>query len=675
MKRLLLILAAVMLPVIAASQALPTHSYYNTGAAQIAPPYAFTYDTYAHFAASAVYAAAAQYPGQNVLTGDNGPYYSNGSAWVQVGTGASGPIVPGTAGQVAVYSSTGSTVSGSSSFSAPIESFGSAVSGKWDAAIAAAYIYCARQTSCTITFGAKTYAFANQWPAQPVDGSNRAIPITLKGQGSGWNGLWGPVFNGGTVLDLQYAGASSGGKILLTGIGTFAAYDIIFTDSTDSGGAFLYTTNTTLDLARNTFEGIHGFTVDSTAADQDAIILGGTSTTTTGNSYTAAFQGYGTSIRNNFFSSIRRGVRCRTYCNGVQTIGNTVSSTSGTNNSGTGSPADVTPFLDIDGCTGATPQFDVDNVVRDNVIETTYYTYVIRASCAARNSLGPNGFFDASSNTVAMIKLADVIGTMTGTTTANSTSVTGITGSTGFVNGMGVSGIGIRPDTTATLSGTTLTLNRVAYASGSTSISFSTDTYDNRIDVGDNDTAVADIQDNSYQYNFINGSEEGSYSQQRLTSFPSIDYPLVGYSAQFGGPQLSGAAVTISPDYPANAGVPNNTAGAGTVTAGTPMLRIMQSAADGGACLVCFYYNGQLSMLDSAFSAGGQVWNATSGSTNINLNNSSYPTNIGTGSTTGPVTIGGGSDNVVLNPSNGGTATKYVCVDSSNKIVIQASAC
>ena len=109
MKRILIALLMVWAG-LAAAQNLPTHAYYNTGTGPLAPPYAFTYSTYAAFAASPVYALPAQYAGQNVLTGDQGPYYSNGTAWVQVSAATSVPSGTATNMAAGVVTSTGVTL-------------------------------------------------------------------------------------------------------------------------------------------------------------------------------------------------------------------------------------------------------------------------------------------------------------------------------------------------------------------------------------------------------------------------------------------------------------------------------------------------------------------------------------------------------------------------------------
>jgi len=491
-----------------------------------------------------------------------------------------------------------------------IENYGDGASGFWDGALAATLTAMGAAGGGILTFGATTYAFANQWPAIPTDATNHAVPVKIQGAGGGFNGHWDNVLNTGTVLDLQYA-AGSNGKILLTGNGLFVARDVIFTDSTASGGYLIYTTYTTMDIQNCVFRGINSFPINNTAPNQDAICWGGTTTTTTNTSTSAsnAFQGYNSSVRNCFFQSIRRGLYGRVYCNGNVFQGNTFASGCGTKKSGVST--DTTPLIEFDGlvagsnCTG--------NVIRDNLFEMQYADTAIKLTQSTLNIVGPNGFYDAIGNTTACITLGTIIGTFTGTLTNNSTSITSVTQPL-LLTGMAISAAGLLAGTTVSnFVSTTVTSSLAAKQTGSQTISFGNATNLNVIQVGANACNIPSIVDNTCgQPNQILNNGANVYNQFDVSAFP---IRLQASAGQFGSPTgASGVPVLVTPDWPASSGMPNPVAVAAAIANGTRQIAVLQSVADGAAYSFQVTYDGTttfgIAATSGQMSGNGMNWQA-----------------------------------------------------------------
>lgn len=276
--------------------------------------------------------------------------------------------------------------------SAHIEEFGAAVGGFWDAALAAAMVAAGLRGGIELLFvNQSIYKFASGFPTVPNDGGTapQAVPISLKGAGSHWSGRGRPM-NGSTVLDFQ--GAATYGKITLTGLGLFKARDITFTDSVATGGALIYTTNTTLDIQSCSFVG----KTAGLSATQDAIILGGPNQIEGGSGVTDGFQGYGTVITGNYFHNIRRVIYGRAFCNAVSITHNTIWSTCGA--------GDDTPCMEIDGAPAGGGQVAAGNMIVGNLFELTNYKYGIKLANAQRNYLH-NRFYDSTAKTTAAIRL------------------------------------------------------------------------------------------------------------------------------------------------------------------------------------------------------------------------------------------------------------------------------
>lgn len=228
----------------------------------------------------------------------------------------------------------------------------------------------------------------------PNDGTTPPKQKSLRftGAGPSHNGQGAPAL-GGTIIDLRYNGAGVA-MIDTRGLGyleidhlTLACNDATVTKP------FIQTTNTTLHIHDVEFQGSLTKAGSAGTCDQDAIILGGTTLNLDGSS-TAAFQGYGTVIRDCFFSHIRRAVYGRTFCNAVQIVDNTVWTTCGSNLAG----GAAIEFLGLSGntCTG--------NVVMNNLIEIAYYPYAIKADWTVNSTFAFNNCFDQTATTLASVR-------------------------------------------------------------------------------------------------------------------------------------------------------------------------------------------------------------------------------------------------------------------------------
>lgn len=209
----------------------------------------------------------------------------------------------------------------------------------------------------------------------------------LVGAGASASGMDQPNLpepNGGTIIDAQFN--TTNAKILAVGEGKLEITGFTFTDSTAGSLPFILTTNTTLHIHDTAFVG--STSKSRTDCDQDAIILGGTNIDDYGGaSPDAAFQGYGTVIRDNFFDHIRRAVWCRAWCNANVISGNTIWANAGSN------LADGAA-IDIDSA-GNTTSHGTGNAVAFNTIEVVGYPYGIRVGGQYNTIIG-NGMFDAT---------------------------------------------------------------------------------------------------------------------------------------------------------------------------------------------------------------------------------------------------------------------------------------
>lgn len=218
-------------------------------------------------------------------------------------------------------------------------------------------------------------------------------PVRLVGIGAHFTGDMvappAPAALGGSVWDLTYNGTTVGGKLLTVGNGTLEISGMTFTDSSGGSLPFLYTTATTLLVHHSSFFG----SKQGTACNQDAIVLGGTTTTAGTGNVNDAFRGYGTVIADNYFDYIRRAVYARVYADGVVVRGNTVWRNSGSNLPGGAA-------IEFDGTGG----YATGNVIVENLIEQDGYPYGLKFSGGANyNYVAGNTLWDpTSTNSAAM---------------------------------------------------------------------------------------------------------------------------------------------------------------------------------------------------------------------------------------------------------------------------------
>ena len=151
----------------------------------------------------------------------------------------------------------------------------------------------------TIQFGAKTYRLDNTWIPTYSGTPPRQKPIVIQGAATDQTGGTGLSPVGGTIFDLRYDAAGEVAKWDTRGVGSLCVYDCTFKSggSATNGTPFIKTTNTHLHISNCFFLGNNA----GVSANQDAIVLGGSTTSFGGSGATQAFQGYGTVIEGNYF--------------------------------------------------------------------------------------------------------------------------------------------------------------------------------------------------------------------------------------------------------------------------------------------------------------------------------------------------------------------------------------
>ncbi|OII27565.1 hypothetical protein [Frigoribacterium sp. MCBA15_019] len=225
-------------------------------------------------------------------------------------------------------------------------------------------------------------------------------PLTIIGTGAWASGRGSSIAQtpvGGTQLDLRYAGTGAA-KVLTRGFGRLTIRGVTFTDLGVSSVPFFKTTNTTVDIQGNAFIG--NPSKRNQQCDQDAIILGGSTTPTGGDFDTTdngPFQGYGSIVAGNWFNRVRRVVFGQTYCNGVTVRDNTVWQACGSN---------LTDGACIEFNSGTTANSVFGNVITGNLIEVGAYPYGIKLDQAQDNTVAANNFYDQSGTTIAYIYAA-----------------------------------------------------------------------------------------------------------------------------------------------------------------------------------------------------------------------------------------------------------------------------
>ena len=193
--------------------------------------------------------------------------------------------------------------------------------------------------------------------------------LRLLGQGPGHTGdvqqsLPWTAPNGGTVLDMRYAGGS---KLISQGSGYLEMADLSLIDTVDGTQTFCEFGFTTPNIHNVEF---YGKTIASEVVKptQDAIKL-----------WNGGFLGFGAKIENCYFNGIQRGLYGKIYTNGVIFRGNTFAV-------GCGGHAAVT----IDGASG----FNVGSVIEDNLIEMLEYVYGVELLNGSTGNVLRNSFFD-----------------------------------------------------------------------------------------------------------------------------------------------------------------------------------------------------------------------------------------------------------------------------------------
>lgn len=246
----------------------------------------------------------------------------------------------------------------------------------------------------TIFFPIGTYLINSQLSIPNSGGSAPTQPsIRLTGAGasmasSAEAGGSGTVF-GSSVLDLRNNAATA--KIDTRGAGHLEIDHLTLMDGGSDSATFVFTTNTVLHIHDCAFYGTAAASA-GVSANNDAILLGGTSTTIDGTA-TSPFQGYGTVIRDNFFDKIKRAVFGQTFCNGAQIVNNTVWNKSGYAAGG----AIEFQGVALGYCTG--------NYIAGNLIEVVFYKYGIRfVDYSENNAVIANNIFDPVGNTTAAIR-------------------------------------------------------------------------------------------------------------------------------------------------------------------------------------------------------------------------------------------------------------------------------
>jgi len=220
----------------------------------------------------------------------------------------------------------------------------------------------------------------------------RQAPIKFTGEGALMSGR-GTAILGGTILNMTYSGTY--GKFVTSGLGLIEMEGLTLVDNSGSSTPFVYTTNTTLHIHDCGFVG----SKIGTACNQDATILGGDTQVEGFGGLNDGFQGYGTVIKDNYYSGIRRIVYGRTFANATVIKANTVWTTCGSN-------LVDGAAIEFDNVAVGATQYCTGNVITENLIELPNYSYGIRMGRAASNTISHNNMFDATANTKGGVYLA-----------------------------------------------------------------------------------------------------------------------------------------------------------------------------------------------------------------------------------------------------------------------------
>jgi hypothetical protein len=186
-------------------------------------------------------------------------------------------------------------------------------------------------------------------------------------------------------------------KILTMGHGTLEVDHLAFDSNDPSGLPCVYTTNTTLSLHNLTH---HGFYYQN-LANEDFVVFGGQMQVdgTSSIDPEAGFQGYGSVVRECYFSQTRRAVFGRMYANGIKVCNNCIDPSCGANDTRYGAA------IVFDGDPLGTSVFASGNMIQGNLIEIGSYLYGINLRQGLGNTIIGNDVYDGSSSTLAAVYL------------------------------------------------------------------------------------------------------------------------------------------------------------------------------------------------------------------------------------------------------------------------------
>ena len=249
----------------------------------------------------------------------------------------------------------------------------------------------------TVFFPAGTYLITRQiimpyeayptfWNANAVRTKN--IRLTGVGGGPNWYQTWA---DGASILDMTFgiSGSGDSAKIETWGMGALKIDNLTFKDTGTDSNPFIHSTNTTLAIRDNNFEGSHATTWINPGfagpySTQDAIVLGDI----TGNMgiATGMFQGYGTVIDSNHFKRLNRGIYGKSAANAVVVSNNSWQANTGT------------VAMEFHG--SVSYPNDYGNHITGNLIEMDVYQYGIKLYNSPGNYIAGNNFSDDTSQVV-----------------------------------------------------------------------------------------------------------------------------------------------------------------------------------------------------------------------------------------------------------------------------------
>jgi hypothetical protein len=220
---------------------------------------------------------------------------------------------------------------------------------------------------------------------EPTNPYSRQPNLRITGVGDMRNGegqVPGAVY-GGSMLKLTYSG--SGYKIQTFGLGSLEMDHLTFYDPAGDSVPFFLTTGTTVNIHDNAFIGSKG----GQTADQDVLTFGGSNITFSLNSPTAAYQGYDSTVINNYFNYVRRVVYAKTYVASLYVSDNFIGP-------GTGSNLTDGAAIEFDGT--AFGENTVDNYIVNNRCEISGYYYCMKFLGSQSNYIAGTDVEDAHSS-------------------------------------------------------------------------------------------------------------------------------------------------------------------------------------------------------------------------------------------------------------------------------------